>query len=209
MSSTRYIREDEREGRILITEEYMKVIFEKFFARLALYATGIVGEDGLASDVVANVMVRLWEDRRKLSFKDETALKNYLYIGTKMEAIGFLRRGKTEKNAMEGYRRWESDTTNPYTVTQVEAVAFLMEAVTLLPMQYRKTIEMVITGHSNEDIARIMGIKESSVRSNIARGVALLRKKFVGNLDVAMMMSLGLIGNETAFNCVRSIHHIY
>jgi RNA polymerase sigma-70 factor (ECF subfamily) len=174
----------------------MEAIFKEFHARLVFFATEITGDEEQAHDIVLGKFMELWQDREKLIFKGEKSLKSYLYTGTKLRSIDHLRRQKTEQRALKGYKTIIDDREDPHDrdalILKSEIIAKLSIAIETLPSQYKATVELAIAGKSNAEIAGALGIKESSVRSNMARARILLLKKFTGDLGVTLfIMTLG------------------
>ncbi|WP_162852602.1 sigma-70 family RNA polymerase sigma factor [Dinghuibacter silviterrae] len=174
----------------------MEAIFHEFHARLVFFAYEITGNEEQAHDIVLGKFMELWQDREKLTFNSEKSLKSYLYTGTKLRSIDQLRRVKAEQKVLKGYKNITVEIEDPFEkealILKTEAIAKLATAIETLPAQYKATVEMAIAGKSNAEIASTLGIKESSVRSNMARARILLLKKFTGDLGVTLfIMTLG------------------
>lgn len=184
------------EGVIRITAQSMEAIFAKFHARLVFYASEIIGNEEQAYDIVLNNFLELWEGRDKRVFNNEKSLQSYLYMCAKHRSIDYLRRNKTERKALHGYRTVNDGFEHPddrdALVLRAEAIAKLSAAIDLLPSQYKATVEMALAGKSNVEIAQTLGIKESTVRSNMSRARTILLKKFTDDLGITLfILSLG------------------
>jgi RNA polymerase sigma-70 factor (ECF subfamily) len=174
----------------------MEAIFLRFHARLVFYASEITGNEEQAQDIVLTSFMDLWEGREKLAFNGEKPLQSYLYTCARNAAINYLKRSQTEQKALRGYKAihdgFERPEDRDALILKTEAVARLSSAIEALPAQYKLTVEMALAGKSNEEIADALGIKESTVRSNMARAKSLLLKRFTGDLGVTLLiLSLG------------------
>jgi len=78
---------------------------------------------------------------------------------------------------VEDYQDYES--IDPEVVSQLQAKD-LLEVVKSLPPMYRKVFNLsVIDGYCHKDIADLLGINESTSRSNLTRAKSLLRKQLL------------------------------
>jgi RNA polymerase sigma-70 factor (ECF subfamily) len=59
-------------------EKAFEYIFKSYYALLCTYAFDLVKDDGLAEDVVQEVLIKVWENRSKIDIR--TSLKAYIYI---------------------------------------------------------------------------------------------------------------------------------
>ncbi len=75
------------------------LLFFKYYASLCTYVATIITDSTTAEDIVQDLFVKLWSDRKKIViYKD---IKHYLFRAAKNSAMNFLRAEKYRKKAMD------------------------------------------------------------------------------------------------------------
>ncbi len=154
-------------------------LYRQFYPALHLLSYKLTKSAASAEDIVSEVFLQLWEKRAALrSIQD---LKAYLYVLTKNRTFNYLKstsyRAVSELN--EGTFKAGEPAGDDFfeTLLHVETIRVLREAVHTLPSECKKVIELVLKGHSTNDISRMLGISPSAISHQKARAIRLLKDK--------------------------------
>lgn len=169
---------------------------EAFAYLLAVYQNSVfnlishIVEDGTdAADVLQEVFVKIFKGIRR--FRGGSSLKTWMYRIAVHEASnhrrGWLRRHLREVFSLDGSREESgiglaegyADAETPYqALEQAERQDLVRRALASLAQPYRTVVVLrEIEGMSYEEIARVLGIAEGTVKSRLTRGRDLLRRK--------------------------------
>ncbi|MDR3716776.1 MAG: RNA polymerase sigma factor [Puia sp.] len=170
------------ETEIRIDETSLKWIFFKYFPRLIYYADKFLNDEEKARDAVTDAFVDIWKSRAKLYFKNEKLLQGFLYKVTKNKAVDDVRMEKKDRElvkiltSLEGAMAFDEGVDLYLVETEAIAYYHMLSELKKLSPKYQKSLLLSINGRSNREIAKIMKISESSVRSNLARAADNIRK---------------------------------
>ena len=158
-----------------------KVLFDLLAPRMYPVCIRYVGDRELAQDILQDGFVTLFS---KLgSYKGEGSFEGWarrIFINT---ALMHLRKKDALKmsDELENARHLSSDLTD-----QLEDMGYkeLMSLVTSLPPGFRTVFNMyVIEGYSHKEIADILGISETTSRTQLSRARTWLQKRIKENGD--------------------------
>lgn len=146
-------------------------LYEAWEKKLYAVALRISGDPSRAEDAVQQTWLRLlqrWEQVSALSW-DEAG--GYAVTVVKNAAIDFLRK---ERRTARFPETWDA----PAREDGVEDYAYLVSMIQALPDGYRRILELkCVEEETNREIARRMGLNESTVASRVQRGRAMLRER--------------------------------
>ncbi len=142
--------------------------FEKLIARYQkrIYSTAyfIVFDGDEADDIVQLVFIALWKSLKKLKSIDK--FKTWLYRTTVNKSIDAIRRRKKKVN--EGIELMKLDQENEI-IFKHDIERILVKIMRKLPEQQRLVLTLKdIQGLEMSEIANIMKINESTVRSHLS-----------------------------------------
>ena len=158
-----------------------KALFDLLAPRMYPVCIRYVGDRETAQDLLQDGFVTLFS---KLdSYKGEGSFDGWarrIFINT---ALMYLRKKDALKmsDELENARHLSSDLEN-----QMENIGYkeLMKLVTALPPGFRTVFNMyVIEGYSHKEIADILGITETTSRTQLSRARIWLQNKIKGNAD--------------------------
>lgn len=163
-------------------EEAFSAAFRAHVTSLVRYARGFVGSDALAQDIVMDVFLRVWRDRRALP--SDLRLGAYLNTAVRNAALNALAHGRVEATVRERgtAEGWSPAMSIPRLVPdeeveRAEAKEALRRAYTALPARLRQVIELRwFHGLSYQEIARELHVSVKSVDNYLAKGMRLLRE---------------------------------
>lgn len=174
---------------------------EAFAYLLAIYqnpvfnlVSRIVENNTEAADVLQDVLIKVFKGIRQ--FHGESSLKTWIYRIAVHEASnhkrGWLRRRRREPLSLdEGWAEQAGNLATPHGVgespyealEQNERQALLESALASLAQPYRTAVLLRdIEGLAYEEIARVLGVAEGTVKSRLRRGRELLRRKLDGRM---------------------------
>ena len=141
-----------------LAEQYAGMLYRLAYAR--------TGSRADAEDVMQEVFVRLL--RARPEFRDEEHAKAWL-----LRVAGNLSKNRLDYNA----RRSTDELKEELAAQGREDLSFVWEAVKQLPQEQRACIHLFYyEGYPTRDVARMLGRKESTIRSDLRRGREKLKK---------------------------------
>ena len=158
-----------------------KALFDLLAPRMFPVCIRYVGDREVAQDLLQDGFVTLFS---KLdSYKGEGSFDGWarrIFINT---ALMYLRKKDALKMSgeLENARHLSSDLED-----QMENIGYkeLMKLVTSLPPGFRTVFNMyVIEGYSHKEIAEILGITETTSRTQLSRARIWLQNRIKGNTD--------------------------
>jgi RNA polymerase sigma-70 factor (ECF subfamily) len=155
-------------------DEGLSVLFEDIYDRhlddVFRYALLLTGDRHDAEDVASETFARALRAWRKGREPDGPALPWLLVVARNVATD----RWRKDKRLLA---RPIVETTSPSDTARLEASMWLESVVTLLPVRQREVIALRYHDDlSVAEIATVMGLSESGVRSLVARAMDTLRK---------------------------------
>lgn len=148
-------------------------IFRTYHASLCAYATGIVQDAHIAEDLVEDVFLKLLQREEKPEILEWRA---YLYLAVRNTCLNFLKR----QSRIRPLDTIDTDAVSyeeESEILYIETFRRVMQAIDQLPDQCAKVIRMAyLENQSTKAIADKLGITESTVYNQKARGITLLKK---------------------------------
>ncbi|MBS1667608.1 MAG: sigma-70 family RNA polymerase sigma factor [Bacteroidetes bacterium] len=159
-------------------ERSLAALFRSLYPPLCLYAYRILGDHATAEAIASTAFIKIWQ--RPGSFESLQGFRAYMFRAVRNAAVDHLRQqGRRERQEATLVLVTEA-TSRPVDEALVQAEIFrhLHTALDSLPVQCRKVIDMVyVGGMTMEKVAAKLGLSSGTVRTQKARGLALLRKK--------------------------------
>ncbi|MDR0748623.1 MAG: RNA polymerase sigma-70 factor [Tannerellaceae bacterium] len=137
-------------------EKAFETLFCFFYPPLCVYARRYVDSLHAREDIVQDVFVALWEDRKRLSIAGP--VRCYLVAAVRNHCLNYLRREGFLRNYQESIKETDrQDTNDIYLLT--ELYELLEKALSKLPDTYRLVFEMHhMEGKNYEEIAQSLNI---------------------------------------------------
>jgi RNA polymerase sigma-70 factor (ECF subfamily) len=152
------------------------LIFRKYYANLCVYASQFIKDKSETEEVVQEVFVKLWENRRKVKIGK---IENYLYKAVKNNSFNKLAKKNNKLLNDEellyraGYSEYNSDV-----IIEKELIEHIKQAIDLLP---KKTKDVFIMSRYNEmkydEIAKKLNITKKGVEYHISKALRFLNNK--------------------------------
>ena len=154
-------------------------VFRRFHAPLVRYAQRITSDDEAAYDVLQDVFMKLWEDRKTLTVK--ASLQAMLYTMVRNRALNSLRRNKwtaTTVSVEDARDRYEAVLSGDEALLAEDLRRHIQRGIDALPE--RRAEAFVLSryhGLKNGEIANIMGVSKRTVDTHILLALKDLRKR--------------------------------
>lgn len=170
-------------------DDAFEAIFREYAAQLCAFALHFTGSRDLATEIVHDVFLLVWERRERLDVQRN--LRAYLYKATRNRALEVTRRDDL-------FRRWadraaleqehdRSARLAPMPDEQLEhdeRMAALREAIDALPERRRMVLLLRWRdGLRNDEVAEVMGISIKTVENQITQSLRVLREKLFEHRD--------------------------
>ena len=181
-SSSPSIQEDVPNEHALISqaqagdEQAFKTIYERYFDRIALYLTRMVGKDDIGSELTQDTFLRAWRALPNLR-QTETFL-GWLYRIATHIAYDYQRRKKHLSLTSYDEEPTLIDLSSSEDIEgQVIAEELLRLALTCVPEKHRNCLILYhVQGHSKPEIAELLHLQEGSVSTYISLGMEEFRR---------------------------------
>jgi RNA polymerase sigma-70 factor (ECF subfamily) len=155
-------------------------LFHAHYAPLTNYTATLIHDESAAEDVVQTVFVELW--RRRTTFEPSTGIRAYLFSAVRYRALDRQRGERRAARYTDVFARetqtTDVDETNALRVLeQRERDAAVRAAVGALPDRAREALMLVRDhGLSYADAAAVMGVSLNTLKTQLSRAIAALRK---------------------------------
>ncbi len=171
--------------------EAFKTLFKMFYKPLITYAMRYVRSQPVAEDIVHDIFLKIWEQRREIQIN--TNFKSYLYKMTHNQALNYLKSKRLEISDIFDLKISVQEKLLTEEIVYVEDLKnHIEQAIKELPERTRDVFTMHRFDHLKySEIAEILNIKQGTVETHMVRALKYLRKRlsfilssviFLGNL---------------------------
>ena len=166
-------------------KKHFDTLFHAYYAKLFFYASGIVGNDGDAEDVVEEVFCDLWTHIDTMEMGER--IQAFLYRAVFTRSLNMLKRNALRQQRVEAVRQIgdmrveqiESALADPHeSMENAEMRCQIDAAINALPEKCRSVFRMrYIEGKNNAEIAQVTGTSPRTVEAHIHNALKFLRKR--------------------------------
>jgi len=160
-----------------------------FNESLNAFAFRFLKDKEAAEDIVQDVFVNLWLNRKKITFGEST--KSLLYVSTRNLIYNYIRSTK-RTNERNNYLAEENEPSTLNYIIEEEAVRLLNESIEHLPPRMAEVIRLSLEGLKQDEIAEQMEVSVANVKRLKALGIEKL-KKSLGPLSYFVFTATGFI----------------
>lgn len=159
-------------------QKSFELVFRTYFSRLCNFAFGYTKQLETAEDLVKDVFVTFWKNRKKLDIK--TSLSGYLFRSVRNACINYLERDKNHNNlSIEELKLLNLKISEPlsddYPVGKILANELenqIYSEIEKLPDSCKKIFILSrFDGLSHKKIAEQLNISENTVKVQIYRAI--------------------------------------
>ncbi|MCR8668709.1 sigma-70 family RNA polymerase sigma factor [Aestuariibaculum sp. M13] len=157
-------------------EDAFSYLIKKYHKKLLHYTISLTRDYNLAQDIVQEVYLDLWNERRKL--KDTSLINNYMYKIAYHKFINNYHKNKAisalEKKYMNELERIFEDKNDKLLK---EKVLLIEKGIHKLPKKCKETfILSKKEGLTNQEIAEYLNISLKTVEGHLTKAYNILRK---------------------------------
>ena len=156
-------------------EAAFDTIFRTWYAPLVRVATYLLHDQGIAEEVVQDVLLEVWRRRETLAFEQEP--RRYLMRATRNRALNHVRHQAVATRAAALDDREQAHAADaPGLVDARELEAAIRQAVATLPERCRAVFELSRRhGMSYAQIAEALDIAPKTVENQMGKALRILR----------------------------------
>lgn len=183
------LRKNDRNAYILL--------FNKYFEKLFTFAVHVVFREDVASDIVQELFICLYEKSDTLNYN--ISLKAYLFNSVRNRCFNYLRDRKVEDRRMHLYTEACIWSENMDQIDEEDVLGQVQRAMDDLPEKCREICRLrFFEGQKFEEIACSLGLSESTVRGQVAQGMDKLRRHFSPS-DMAIILFFAFGAKKSNF----------
>ena len=170
---------EEKTLLLLLAEdnEYaFQLLFDRHRNRIYRMAMMYVKSQALAEDIVQDVFLKLWFQRKTL--KDVSCLESWIYTITKNYTLNCLKKLAHEWTMTEAlsHNKLQFDNSTDHKIRTAQYEALLQKAIEQLPQQQQKVYILAKEkGLSYEAIANQLSLSRPTVKTHMSRALDSMR----------------------------------
>ena len=185
------LRMNEMDEQILVTcrankREGIRLLFERYYRPLVLFAGELLHDDTMAEDVVQDFFVRLWEDDY-ICHVEAKALSSYLFTSVRNRCYTYL----NKKDALRDRVDYDSVEVAADTASGMhqEIVDRVTEEIAKLPEQTGKVLTCILLeDKSYQQTADHLGVTINTVKTLLNNGMRTLRAEMQKYKDMLLLL---------------------
>ena len=160
-------------------ERAFRYVYEKYCPLLRFFISRYIPDKEGINDIVQEVFVKLWEVKNV--FKDEKALKSYLYKTAKSLSLNQLRHARVEDKYIHITGQEEHYESFLENMLEAELLGLLNAAFEEIPDACKEVYILSLDGKKHEEIALELNLSVNSVKKykNRANHFLKTRMKFL------------------------------
>ena len=190
--SSKFKNESVLVSRLVNGDEQAYVYLAKTYHNpLSNYAFSLTKDQAMAQDIVQEVFLYIWKDRKKLG-KVHT-LKSYLYKITYHQFVNQYRKTQAVTNLERSYMEALEDAIDDNNAELLKRkITIVTEGTAKLPARCKETFLLSKKeGLTNVEIAEYMNISVKTVEGQITKAYHLLREEVGSRLKGVLFLLFG------------------
>lgn len=166
------------------SESALEEIYRRYGRAIYATARRLLGDDGLAEDILQEVMVRLW-DRPHSFDPSRGTLRTFLLVLSRNRCIDVLRAGRSRAaRERSGYDVVVDVRSVGERLDEEETRVGVSRALESLPPTQRQAIELAyFDGLTYRHIAKMLNVPEGTIKSRIRLGLAHMRAAVAADVE--------------------------
>lgn len=167
-----------------------KVLFDAFYPPLCAFCRNYILEHATIEDIVQDVYVRLWENRKQITVN--SSIRNYLLTMAKKRCINYVRSIHTKAGILSSINKCPAPKDTFYTeelLTVSELSDLLDKVLQKMPEPYRKAFEMSqMENQRTGEIAIRLNVSERTAERYREKAFQILRLNLKRYYPLALPM---------------------
>jgi RNA polymerase sigma-70 factor (ECF subfamily) len=145
----------------------MQVLFTRFHVRVYRFILRLVRNESLAEDLISEVFLDVW--RQAGRFEGRSSASTWLLAIARFKALSALRRRPDQELDEDKAAAVEDPGDDPeVSIQKKDKGAVLRQCLTALSPEHREIVDLVYYHEQSvEDVARIVGIPENTVKTRL------------------------------------------
>jgi RNA polymerase sigma-70 factor (ECF subfamily) len=178
------------------SEYAFQLVFDRHRNHIYKVAMLYVKSPAIAEEVVQDVFLKLWMQRKNLS--EIRSLESWLFTLTKNITLNYLKKLAHEWTARSKWvkQNRQSESTTDYKIRSSESRQLLQQAIDSLPEQQQKIYRLAKEESlSYEEISQKLSISPLTVKTHMARALASIRSFLLQHGDLLTLFLIAGIKN--------------
>lgn len=171
-------------------EKGFDFFFRELFPALCFFANRIIDNSSEAEDIASFAFIKIWKKHHQ--FDNAKIIRAYLYQIVRNDCLKFLQKEKRRNRLQEEIKYFsivDSNINSDADIIRAEVYSDVYKSLNSLPGECRKVFKMLyIEGKSVKEIAHELKLSTSTVKTQKARGLAVLRKKFIPSTSIFFLI---------------------
>lgn len=172
----------------LNSQQAFEEVFRMHYDGLCRFAAGYLGSLEEGEEVVQQLFVKIWEQRKSLQI--HTAIKSYLYGATRNACLNAIEHIKVKQSHAAFVQYHGPEVSDPY--AEMDALTLqekIENAVQLLPEKCREVFSLSrMEGLKYQEIADHLGISIKTVENQLGKALKHLRHELEDYLPLIVLM---------------------
>ncbi len=158
-------------------------LVKKYNQRLFGYAMALTNDYGMSEDIIQNVFLRIWEQRKKLHVR--TSIRNYLFKSVYNEFINQYKKKRSTLILEQKYfEALEKITSTDDEGLWDKAIARIVKEIHGLPPKCKEIFILSRKeGLTNTEIAEHLNVSIKTIEAQIHKAFMILRRKLGNRMD--------------------------
>ncbi|NPA37356.1 MAG: sigma-70 family RNA polymerase sigma factor [Chlorobi bacterium] len=162
-----------------------KLFFKAFYPSLCLFVSKLSYGNDSFEDIAQEAFIFYWENHKP--FQSIVLLKGYLYSVAKNKIFNDNKL-KHIHNRILGETEEETEKFIEEIIIEEETYRILYEAISNLPQQSRKIIELSLQGYKNKEIAEQLDVSVNTIKTLKRNAFRKLRENLDDRLIIALLL---------------------
>lgn len=152
-------------------------LYHIYEGKLYRYVLSIAKSPALADDVVQEVFIKIWEQRRSLD--PEKSFQAFVFTVARNHVLNLMKRASRDvsvRSEIFAYAEMESNSTKE-TLDLRETETLLRQAMDRLPVQQRRTFKLCkLDGLTYKEAAKKLNITTGTVNAHMVKALKTIRE---------------------------------
>jgi RNA polymerase sigma-70 factor (ECF subfamily) len=159
-----------RKGNLSAYQE----LYLDLFPCLTSFAFNYVNDKNVADDLVQDVFLKLWENRKELNI--HTSIKAFLYRSVKNSCLNHVRKQAFDESKISEIQLLQMEAMGDHYMLQEEVQSKLHKAINSLPEKCKQVMLLTLSEYSVNEIKDQMSITENTIKTHKKRAYSILRQ---------------------------------
>lgn len=172
-------------------EEAYRYLVKTYYKLLFNYAISLTNDRAMAQDVIQEVFMNIWRDRKKLH--ESFNLKNYIYKITYNKFINQYHKKRAISSIERAYMEALNESVDDNNTEILEQkIALVTKGISKLPTKCKETFLLSKKeGLTNIEIAEYLNISIKTVEGHLTKAYSLLRERVGEQLKNILFLMFG------------------